>query len=81
MAAVSSGENAPRSKITATIGEASAINPTVALNNQFGSWHSGGICQFVFADGSVRGVQNSTPGSVLGLLANRMDGQVIPSFE
>jgi prepilin-type N-terminal cleavage/methylation domain-containing protein/prepilin-type processing-associated H-X9-DG protein len=58
-----------------------ALNPTVALNNQFGSWHSGGMCQFVFADGSVRGVQNSTPGSVLALLANRMDGQVIPSLD
>jgi prepilin-type N-terminal cleavage/methylation domain-containing protein/prepilin-type processing-associated H-X9-DG protein len=54
-----------------------AINPTVAANTQFGSWHPG-VCQFVFADGSVRAVKNSTPGTVLGLLANRGDGQPIP---
>jgi prepilin-type processing-associated H-X9-DG protein len=54
-----------------------AINPTVAANSQFGSWHPG-VCQFVFVDGSVRAVKNSTPGSTLGLLANRADGQPIP---
>jgi prepilin-type N-terminal cleavage/methylation domain-containing protein/prepilin-type processing-associated H-X9-DG protein len=57
-----------------------AISNTVTLNNQFGSWHTG-VCQFVFADGSVRGVKNSIPGSSLGLLANRNDGQVIPNFD
>jgi prepilin-type N-terminal cleavage/methylation domain-containing protein len=56
-----------------------AISPTVAASTQFGSWHIG-VCQFVFADGSVRGVPNSIPGSVLGLLANRSDGQVIPNY-
>jgi hypothetical protein len=29
----------------------------------------------------VRGVRNSTPGTVLGLLANRADGQVIPNLD
>jgi len=57
-----------------------AISPTVAANNQFGSYHPG-ICQFVFADGSVRGVKNSTPGTTLGLLANRSDRQVIPNLD
>ena len=54
-----------------------AINPTVAINTQFGSWHPG-VCQFVFVDGSVRAVKNSIAGSTLGLLANRADGQPIP---
>src|SRR5262245_5446384 len=57
-----------------------AINPTVAVNSQFGSWHFG-VCQFVFADGSVRGVKNSTPGTTLGFLANRSDGQVITNLD
>jgi prepilin-type processing-associated H-X9-DG protein len=57
-----------------------AINPTVAANTQFGSWHTG-VCQFVFADGSVRAVKNSTPGTTLGLLANRSDGQVITNLD
>ena len=54
-----------------------AINPTVAANTQFGSWHPG-ICQFLFGDGSVRAIRNSTPGSTLALFANRSDGLVIP---
>jgi prepilin-type N-terminal cleavage/methylation domain-containing protein len=56
-----------------------AISPSVAANNQFGSWHTG-VCQFVFADGSVHALPNSTPGSTLALLANRADGQPIPSY-
>ena len=57
-----------------------AISPTVAANNQFGSWHTA-VCLFVFADGSVHGLPFSTPGTTLGLLANRSDGQVIPSYD
>jgi len=52
-----------------------AINNTVAANMQFGSWHSG-VCQFVFGDGSVRGLSVNVPGTVLGYLAARDDGQV-----
>jgi hypothetical protein len=57
-----------------------AIDPTVAPNSQFGSSHTG-VCQFVFADGSVHVLRNSIPGTTLGLLANKNDGQVIPSYE
>jgi hypothetical protein len=56
-----------------------ALSPLDAYNGQFGSWHTG-IVQFVFCDGSVHGLTTSTPGTVLGLLANRADGQVIPSY-
>jgi prepilin-type N-terminal cleavage/methylation domain-containing protein/prepilin-type processing-associated H-X9-DG protein len=56
-----------------------AISPTVTANNQFGSWHTG-VCQFVFCDGSVHALPNSTPGSTLGLLANRFNGLPIPSY-
>jgi prepilin-type N-terminal cleavage/methylation domain-containing protein len=54
-----------------------AISPQVVANHQFGSWHTG-VCQFVFGDGSVRPVRNSTPGVTLGYLSNKSDGQVIP---
>jgi prepilin-type processing-associated H-X9-DG protein len=57
-----------------------AIDPDGAPNSQFGSWHSA-VCQFAFADGSVRAVTNAIPGSTLGLLANKSDGQPIPSFD
>jgi prepilin-type processing-associated H-X9-DG protein len=56
-----------------------AIDKTAVAATQFGSWHTG-ICQFVFADGHVQGVLNSTPGPVLALLANRSDDQPIPNF-
>jgi prepilin-type N-terminal cleavage/methylation domain-containing protein len=57
-----------------------AISNTTALNNQFGSWHTG-VVQFAFGDGSIRGVRTSIPGSTLALLANKADGQVIPDYE
>jgi prepilin-type N-terminal cleavage/methylation domain-containing protein/prepilin-type processing-associated H-X9-DG protein len=56
-----------------------AISPTVVVNFQFGSWHTG-VCQFVFADGHAQAIKNSTPGAVLALLANRADGQVVTDF-
>jgi prepilin-type N-terminal cleavage/methylation domain-containing protein/prepilin-type processing-associated H-X9-DG protein len=47
-----------------------------ALNNQFGSWHSG-VCQFAFGDGSVQSLSVSLPGTVLGYFSVRDDGNVV----
>jgi prepilin-type processing-associated H-X9-DG protein len=47
------------------------------FNQQFGSWHPSTV-QFVFCDGSVRGLSTSTPGTTLGYFANRADGHIIP---
>ncbi len=44
----------------------------------FGSWHSGGICHFALADGSVRGINPSVNLDTLARLCNRRDGLVIP---
>jgi hypothetical protein len=46
---------------------------------RFGSYHTG-ICQFVFADGSVHALPNTIDPYVLGLLAQIADGQVIPDY-
>jgi len=51
-----------------------------ATNQRFGSYHPG-ICQFVFGDGSVRGLKVSTPESTLSLLIRRDDGQVITNLD
>src|SRR5262249_46652703 len=53
---------------------------TTPINSQFGSWHPG-IVQFVFGDGSVRGLRTSVPGTTLGYLANISDGNVIPNLD
>jgi prepilin-type N-terminal cleavage/methylation domain-containing protein/prepilin-type processing-associated H-X9-DG protein len=57
-----------------------AISPEAAINGQFGSWHPG-VCNFVFADGSVKALANSVPGAVLALLADRDDGNPVPSYD
>jgi prepilin-type N-terminal cleavage/methylation domain-containing protein len=56
-----------------------ARTPNEAYNQQFGGIHPG-ICQFVFLDGSIRSVSNVTTGTILGLLANREDGNSVPDF-
>jgi prepilin-type N-terminal cleavage/methylation domain-containing protein len=57
-----------------------ALGPNDTYLAQFGSWHTQ-VCQFAFADGGVRSLNVSTPGSVLALLSAKDDGQVIPSFD
>jgi prepilin-type N-terminal cleavage/methylation domain-containing protein/prepilin-type processing-associated H-X9-DG protein len=48
-----------------------------AFNGNFGSWHPGGACHFVFADGSVQRLNASIDIWVLGYLANIADGKAI----
>ncbi len=47
-------------------------------HRRFGSHHAGGICQFVFCDGSVRAFPPETNTTLLGYMAHIRDGQVIP---
>jgi prepilin-type N-terminal cleavage/methylation domain-containing protein len=54
-----------------------ALSPTDRFRSQFGSWHPG-VCQFVLGDGSVRAIPVTVSGRILGYLARRDDGQVIP---
>ena len=56
-----------------------ALSPFDAPAGQFGSAHPG-IVQFAFADGRVTALRTSLPVNVLGLLAARADGQVIPDY-
>jgi prepilin-type processing-associated H-X9-DG protein len=42
----------------------------------FGSWHPG-VCQFVFADGSVRSLRNNTSLNLLWRLGDRRDGRPV----
>src|SRR5262249_17387433 len=51
-----------------------AFGPNDPYLGQFGSWHAS-VVEFAFADGSVRGLRTSIPGSILALLASRDDGQ------
>ncbi|QEL14977.1 DUF1559 domain-containing protein [Limnoglobus roseus] len=57
-----------------------ALDATSPYAGQFGSWHTG-VVQFAFADGGVRTLRVSTPGSTLALLTGRNDGQVIPNVD
>src|SRR5262249_11100102 len=67
-----------------TLRVASAVRPlarsvTEGYNRQFGSAHPG-IVQFAFCDGTVRPISTATSGAILGLLAQRNDGNPIPDF-
>lgn len=41
---------------------------------RWGSWHAG-VCNFAFADGSVRSISKTIDTDTLGMLSNRKDGQ------
>jgi prepilin-type N-terminal cleavage/methylation domain-containing protein/prepilin-type processing-associated H-X9-DG protein len=47
---------------------------------KFGSWHTG-VCQFAFADGSVRAVRNTLDVTTLRWLSGRADGAVITGLD
>jgi len=51
------------------------------LGRNFGSSHSGGICQFVFCDGSVQLLTPDVDGITLARLSNISDGEVVSEFE
>jgi len=55
-------------------------NPSSGGAGNFGSYH-GEMCNFVFCDGSVRGIRASLDATTLGRLASRNDGQVISSID
>ncbi len=57
-----------------------ALSPDELVNYNFGSSHPG-VCQFTFADGSVRALSTTIDTAILDLLANRHDGEVIPAGE
>jgi prepilin-type processing-associated H-X9-DG protein len=57
-----------------------AQQPIESPAANFGSFHPG-VCQFAFADGSVRALPVLTSPEVLGLLASRNDGQNIPDAD
>jgi prepilin-type N-terminal cleavage/methylation domain-containing protein len=57
-----------------------ARSPGDPLNHNFGSSHAGGVCQFVYGDGSVRGIPPGIDPQTLALLGSISDGQVVPSY-
>lgn len=53
-----------------------ARTPKDSYNLQFGGYHPG-VCQFVFCDGTVRAIDVSIDGTLLGYLAQRDDGNAV----
>jgi len=46
----------------------------------FGSFHTGGVSNFAFADGSVRAISRDIDINVFRLLGHRADGEILKSF-
>ena len=57
-------------------GKPLATSDQESFNDNFGGPHAG-VCQFVFADGSVRALSVEIDTVILGYLANRSDGKSI----
>jgi prepilin-type N-terminal cleavage/methylation domain-containing protein/prepilin-type processing-associated H-X9-DG protein len=74
------GDNFPTIGRWAGPGHGLARSTDEKVNVNFGGSHPG-VCQFVFADGSVRAISTSTDEVSLGYMANRHDGQTINSLE
>lgn len=55
----------------AGVGYGIARTPVESYNQQFGSWHVGGVCNFVMVDGSVRTLAPSLNTRVLAALSTR----------
>jgi hypothetical protein len=72
---VLNGDNFPTVARLAGPGFGLARSKDERVNIQFGGPHPG-ICQFVFADGSVQAINVSVDEVVLGYFANRRDGGV-----
>ena len=69
--ALYNGANAASSARVAGRGYGLAPSPESPFNSNFGSYHQGGICQFVTADGAVKTFTPSVDEAVLGLMADR----------
>jgi prepilin-type processing-associated H-X9-DG protein len=46
----------------------------------FGSFHTGDVANFAFADGSVRGISRDIDANVFRLLGHRADGEIMKDF-
>ncbi len=57
-----------------------AVSADETYRSQFGSWHAGGVVQFLFCDGSIHAVSPSLSVTTLGRLANRVDGAPIGNY-
>jgi prepilin-type N-terminal cleavage/methylation domain-containing protein/prepilin-type processing-associated H-X9-DG protein len=64
---------------TGTDGASNGVNQNTGTNIPFSSGHPGGA-MFLFGDGSVRFIRDSTPLAVLQALATRAGGEVLPNF-
>jgi prepilin-type N-terminal cleavage/methylation domain-containing protein len=73
-------QGAPPQIRSVAVAHGLARSPRDPLNHNFGSSHAGGVCQFVYGDGSIRGIVPSIDPQTLALLGSINDGQVVPNY-